>query len=255
MQTRFTCCKTWFKEDIILKKTPLYSLIFQDEHIIVVNKSSGISVGGDRWDESKERLDRLIEHDLKINKIFTIHRIDKDTSGLVVFAKNRETHRSLSVAFEQRQVLKQYTLIVHGRPSWKETVCDLVLVPNGNKKHMTIIDKFRGKESVTRFTCLLSAAHYSVLEARPQTGRIHQIRVHCCALGHPVVCDGLYGKETPIKLSSFKRSWRGDPTEERPLLSRLGLHAQELVLPDGQIFKAELPKDMASLIKQLEKIS
>jgi len=94
-----------------------------------------------------------------------------------------------------------------------------------------------------------------VLDAYPSTGRIHQIRVHAAALGHPVVCDSLYGKESPIKLSSFKRGWRGDPHEERPLLARLGLHAQDLTLPDNREFSAPLPKDIASLIKQLEKIS
>jgi RluA family pseudouridine synthase len=237
-----------------VKKEP-FTVIFQDEHIIAVNKSSGISVGGDRWDESKERLDRLIEQDFQISKIFTVHRIDKETSGLVVFAKDRETHRSLSISFEQRNVKKRYTAVVHGRPSWKETVCDLALVPNGNKKHMTIIDKYRGKESKTFFSFLISAGNYSVLEAFPETGRIHQIRVHLSALGHPVVCDELYGKMSPVKLSSFKRAWRGDPSQERPLLARLGLHAQELILPDNEAFTAPLPKDMASLIYQMEKYS
>jgi len=236
-----------------VKSLAPYTVIFEDEKIIVVNKTSGISVCGDRWDESKERLDKLIERDLKLRKVYTIHRIDKETSGIIVFAKDRETHRSLSASFEQRQVAKLYTAVVHGRPSWKETICDLALVPNGNKKHMTIIDKYHGKESLTNFTCVTSAGNYSVLQARPQTGRIHQIRVHAAALGHPVVCDILYGKETPVKLSSFKRSWRGDPLEEKPLLSRLGLHALELTLPDSRVFTALLPRDMASLIKQMEK--
>jgi len=234
-------------------KKGFYTVIFQDEKIIAVSKASGISIGGDRWDETAERLDRLIEKDLKIPKIYTVHRIDKDTSGLVVFAKDSETHKTLSVAFEQRDVKKTYTAVVHGRPSWKETTCDLALVPNGNKKHMTIIDKYKGKKSFTQFVCVTSAANYSVLQAFPQTGRIHQIRVHLAALGHPVVCDELYGKMSPIKLSSFKRAWRGDPYEERPLLSRLGLHARELALPGGLELQAPLPKDMASLINQLEK--
>jgi len=236
-----------------MKILPPYTIIFENENFIAVNKSSGISVGGDRWDEAKERLDKLLERDLKISKIYTVHRIDMETSGLVVFAKDSETHRRLSTAFEKRQVSKRYTAVVHGRPSWKETVCDLALVPNGNKKHMTIIDKYRGKESVTHFTCITSAGNYSVLEARPETGRIHQIRVHAAALGHPVVCDSLYGKATPVKLSSFKRGYRGDPHDERPLLSRLGLHAMELILPDAQVLTAPLPRDMASLIKQMEK--
>jgi RluA family pseudouridine synthase len=230
-----------------------YIVIFVNEDFVAVNKASGVSVGGDRWDEAQVRLDRLLERDLGLSKVFTVHRIDKDTSGLVIFAKNKETHRKLSMAFEKREVAKRYTAIVHGRPSWQETECDLALVPNGNKKHMTIIDKYRGKESLTQFTCLLSAGNYSVLEAKPQTGRIHQIRVHAAALGHPVVCDDLYGKNNPVKLSSFKRGWRGDPHEEKPLLSRLGLHALELTLGDGQLLNAPLAKDMSALIKQMEK--
>jgi 23S rRNA pseudouridine1911/1915/1917 synthase len=238
-----------------MKNKAAYTVISSDENIIAVNKSSGLSTGGDRWDESRERLDKLVESDFKLSKIFTVHRIDKETSGLVIFAKNRQMHRSLSVAFEQRNVEKRYILIVHGRPSWKEMQCDLALVPNGNKKHLTIIDKYRGKQSLTNFIYLYSAGNYSVLEAMPQTGRIHQIRVHAKALGHPVVCDELYGKNTSVKLSSFKRAYRGDPHEERPLLSRLGLHALELKLPDGQIFTAPLAKDMSSLINQIKKYS
>ncbi|MCL2443526.1 MAG: RNA pseudouridine synthase [Treponema sp.] len=236
-------------------KKLLYTIIYQDEDIAAVNKVSGISVGGERWDETAERLDKLVESELKIPKIFTVHRIDKDTSGLVVFAKNKNTHRELSIAFENRNVKKSYTAIVHGRPSWKETTCDFALVPNGNKKHMTIIDKFRGKESITHFSCVLSVGNYSVLEVKPETGRIHQIRVHAAALGHSIVCDELYGKINPIKLSSFKRGWRGDPYEERPLLSRLGLHAKELILPNNLTLTAPLPKDMSSLINQLEKFT
>ncbi|MCL2410805.1 MAG: RNA pseudouridine synthase [Treponema sp.] len=234
-------------------KKSFYTIIHQDENIIAVNKAAGIAVGGDRWDETKERLDKIIQHDFEIPKIFIVHRIDKETSGLVVFAKNSSVHKSLSMAFENREIDKKYIAVVHGRPSWKETTCDLRLVPNGNKKHMTIIDKFRGKPSVTHFTCLFSAGNYSALEVKPLTGRIHQIRVHSAALGHPVVCDGLYGKGTPVKLSSFKRGWRGDPVDERPLLARLGLHALELVLPSGEVFTAPLPKDIGSLINQLEK--
>jgi len=232
----------------------LYTVIFEDADLIAVNKASGVSVGGDRWDESKERLDKLIEKDLSIPKIFTVHRIDKETSGLVVFAKENSAHRGLSMSFEKREVVKRYIAVVHGRPSWKETTCELALVPNGNKKHMTIIDKFRGKESKTVFKLIVSAGNYSVLEALPETGRIHQIRVHAAAIGHPVVCDELYGKLSPVKLSSFKRGWRGDPFEEKPLLSRLGLHALELTLSGGQIFTAPLAKDMNSLIKQMQKV-
>ena len=236
-----------------MKVKSLYTIVYDCENFIAVNKLSGISVGGDRWDESKERLDKLICTSLSLNKIFTVHRIDKETSGLVIFAKNQETHKNISLNFENRETLKKYIAVVHGRPAWKETVCDLPLVPNGNKKHMTIIDKYRGKKSLTRFSHLLSAGNYSVLEVFPETGRIHQIRVHAAYLGHPVVCDSLYGKGNSIKLSSFKKKWRGDPINEKPLLSRLGLHAAELSLPEIDKLTAPLQKDIASLLNQMEK--
>ena len=246
-----------------MTRQPFFTVVYEDENIAAVNKSSGIAVSPDRWDPGMERLDRQVADFLRLEKIYTVHRIDKETSGLVVFAKDSGTHKSLSLAFEGRQIQKRYIAVVHGRPSWKETVCDLGLVPDGNKRHLTIIDKFRGKKSFTGFRLLACAGNYSVLEARPETGRTHQIRVHLAALGHPIVCDELYGKNKPVFLSSFKRGWRGDPQEERPLLSRLGLHAAELQIPavvrgqnDGQeslSLKAGLQKDMAALIKQMEK--
>jgi RluA family pseudouridine synthase len=244
-------------------KRPLFSLVYEDENIAAVDKSSGIAVSPDRWDLSRERLDKLVEESLSIQKIYTVHRIDRETSGLVVFAKNSEAHKTLSMAFENRQIKKRYIAVVCGRPSWKETVCDFALVPNGNKKHLTIIDRFRGKNALTGFRLLGSAGNYSVLEALPETGRIHQIRIHLAALGHPVVCDELYGNVKPVLLSAIKRSWRGDPLDERPLLSRLGLHAAELSIPDyagkgaeaatGLALKAPLPRDMGALIRQMEK--
>jgi 23S rRNA pseudouridine1911/1915/1917 synthase len=277
-----------------MKKSELFTLVYKDSRVIVVNKAAGIAVTADRWDENRERLDQLAAASLGGgNRLWIVHRIDRDTSGLVLFARDAESHRSLSLAFEERRVEKRYIAVVHGRPAWKETSCDLPLVPNGSKRGLTIIDKYRGKKSLTLFRFLGGAGNYSVLEAEPRTGRTHQIRVHLAALAHPVVCDPLYGSGKPVFLSSFKPDRRGDPFEERPLLERLGLHAAELVLPDGFAgeiagtvrenqaggetaettagtagetaetaggrageplrFRAPLPRDMTALIKQMEK--
>jgi RluA family pseudouridine synthase len=255
-----------------MKAAPPFTVVYEDENIIAVNKASGIAVGGDRWDESRERLDKLVGSAMVHGqKLYTVHRIDRETSGLVVFAKDEVTHRRLSLAFEGRNVKKRYIAIVHGRPSWEETTCDLPLVPNGNKQHLTIIDKFQGKKSLTAFRFICSAGSYSILEAIPETGRTHQIRVHAAALGLPVVCDSLYGTVNPVMLSSIKKNWHGDPLEEKPLLVRLGLHSVELSLPvavlpyefavnlginkDTFTFSAPFPRDMAALIKQMEKVS
>jgi RluA family pseudouridine synthase len=251
-----------------------FTIIHEDNFIIAVNKASGISVVGERWDENAPRLDLLLKQKLaereepsaeySTAELFTVHRIDKDTSGLVLFAKDQETHKRLSIAFENRNVEKTYIAVIHGRPAWPndQAVCDLPLVPDGNKKHLTIIDQYRGKPSRTAFTLLLSAGNYSVVEARPETGRTHQIRVHLSAFEHPIVCDPLYGKlanrrtrggkGNGVYLSSFKKNWKGNAVEERPLLERLGLHAARIVL-DGLTLEAPLFRDMAVLITQMEK--
>jgi RluA family pseudouridine synthase len=261
-----------------MKQKSLFSIMYEDDKMLAVDKSAGLSVGGDRWDDSKDRLDHLLnsyfaEEQEKAgsdvpprlpfpHRVYTVHRIDQDTSGVVLFAKDADSHKELSSLFEHGKVLKRYIAIVHGRPLWQETSCDLPLVPDGDKNHRTIIDKYQGKKSLTRFKFLGSAGHYSVIEALPETGRTHQFRVHLASLGHPIVCDPLYGKASPkgILLSSFKKRWQGDPIDERPLLSRLGLHAAEVTLPELSWLDekelhigAKLPKDMAALIRQMEK--
>jgi RluA family pseudouridine synthase len=242
-----------------MKRKPLFTIIYEDERIAAVNKAAGLCVCADRWDDSKERLDKLLAAALNRERIYIVHRIDRDTSGLVVFAKDSETHRVLQAAFEERKVKKRYIAAVGGRPSWTETVCDLPLAPDGNKLHHTIIDRYRGKPSLTRFRLLGSAGNYSIVEALPETGRTHQIRVHLASMGHPVICDEFYGSAKPVFLSAIKRGWQGNPLEEKPLITRLGLHAAELLILDygtgaeGLVLKAPLPRDFSALINQMEK--
>jgi 23S rRNA pseudouridine1911/1915/1917 synthase len=247
-----------------VKNKEFYTIVWENDDFLAVNKASGISVCPERWEQGGMPLNRLLE-ETRGERLFVCHRIDRETSGLVVFAKTAEAHKRLSTAFEKRLVQKKYMVILHGRPLWKETDCDLPLLPDGNKKHATIIDKYRGKRSRTCFRALFSAGSYTVAEAEPHTGRTHQIRVHAASLGHSVVCDVLYGPGSrsgtadAVYLSAFKRGWRGDKFTERPLLARLGLHAAALTLPlecgiPGPLaLEAPLPRDMAVTISQMEK--
>jgi RluA family pseudouridine synthase len=260
-----------------MKRNLPYSIIHEDADILIVDKAAGIAVLADRWDDSKERLDELLNaaYAERIaaaptatppiafpHRVFVVHRIDRDTSGLVAFAKNAEAHKALSSAFESRRVEKTYIAAVHGIPAWKETLCDLPLRPDGDREHRTVIDKAHGKHATTNFRVLGTYGHLSIIEAMPESGRTHQIRVHLAALGHSIVADPLYGDGRPVRLSSVKRGWRGDPYAERPLIDRLALHAARLGLPalklegrtlEAMTFAAPLPRDFAALAAQLEK--
>ena len=152
----------------ISSRSSAFSVIYEDTRVIGVRKAPGMAIGADRWDNARERLDKALRS-VYAGRLFTVHRLDRETSGVVVFAKTEEAHRRLSLAFEKRIVKKRYLAVVHGSPLWKETVCDLPLVPDGDKQHRTIIDRYQGKKSVTRFRFLGSVGSYTLFEALPET--------------------------------------------------------------------------------------
>lgn len=238
-----------------------YSIIYNDGEIAVVNKAAGLAVIGERWNREAPSLDKLLEKEFG-EKLFIVHRIDKDTTGLVVFAFSPEVHRALSLSFQERLVSKAYIAVSAGGSSLKDgqrfTVTDKLL-PEAGAGGRTIADKINGKESVTEFEVLEKFKGFTLLKAEPLTGRMHQIRVHLSVNGLPIVCDKLYGTAKPFFLSQIKKNWRGDKFEERPLISRQALHAQYLSFKHPLSQKdlsltAELPKDMQTLITQLRKL-
>lgn len=241
-----------------MKQTSPYQVIYNDDEIVVLNKKSGLLVAADRYDQFAPRLD--VEAKKEFGDLLAIHRIDKDTSGLVIYARTAEAHKNLSLQFQNRQVTKIYHALVHGRPNWQNLRVDLKLLPDGDSLHRTVVHRKQGKFSVTDFTLLGICPPYSWIEARPLTGRTHQIRAHLNAKNLNIVCDPLYGgNRHPVLLSEIKRSWRGDPFEERPLLNRLALHAYSLTIQhpktqEKKTFIAPYPKDLEALRKQLAKI-
>lgn len=244
-----------------MKQNPSFTIIYQDDDIVVLNKSSGLLVAADRWDPDASRLDALATAQLcgEGKRLYAVHRIDKDTSGIVLYAKNEEAHRTVSMAFENREVGKTYHALVHGRPDWDTLEVDIPLRIDGDAKHRTVKDKNKGKESRTIFSYLGSCGPYCWIEAKPITGRTHQIRVHLALSGLAIVCDPLYGNPDPLFLSKIKRKWHGDEMEERPLLDRLGLHAYQMRIAhpstgEPMEFTAPYPKDLDTTRKQLAKI-
>ncbi len=229
-------------------------IIFENEDFVVVNKPAGLLSIPDRMQSAVSLKDMLIE---KYGQIFTVHRIDRDTSGIIVFAKHEAAHKFLSKAFEERQVEKDYRGIVLGIPPASGTV-DAPISEHPVHKGTMVVHR-NGKPAITDYTLVESYKSFSLVEFRIHTGRTHQIRVHSKNIGHPLACDELYGDGKPVLLSSIKRKFKLSKSEdeERPVLNRLALHAYRLKFTDaGGItheLTAELPKDMRALLQQLKK--
>ena len=211
-------------------------IIHKDDHIFVINKPAGLPVLPDGWDKDAPYLVKALEEDY--GKLFIVHRLDKVTSGVIVFALDKETHRALNIQFENREAEKIYHAIMEGEPNWNEKVTKFPLRANVGKKHRTAVDDKNGKPSETRFRVLKRYQSGALVEAQPMTGRTHQIRVHAYALGHPLLGDVLYDGE------------------ETMLISRPALHAYSLTIthPVTKVrvtFKAERPDDFETALELL----
>lgn len=167
--------------------------IFEDNYLIIVDKPAGLSVLPDGWEKDSDYLVKMLEE--KYGRIFIVHRLDKITSGVMVFARDAETHRALNIQFEQHEAQKTYHAILEGNPKWEEKVAKHPLRANVGHKHRTMVDDKNGKPSETRFKVIKRYQEAALVEAKPMTGRTHQIRVHAYALGHPLIEDILYGSQ------------------------------------------------------------
>jgi len=238
------------------KINPADLVLWFDNDLLVVNKPSGLPTLVDGYDPKAPFLAGIMK--TVFNPIWIVHRLDRETSGLIVFARTPPAHKSLNTQFEKRQALKTYRALVVGNPSWEEKTVNLPLHPDGDRKHRTVVDAHQGKPSLTFFRVMERFDQYTLVEAIPRTGRTHQIRVHLAAQGHPLAVDPLYGNGQAVILSEFKNSLKGEKKGETPLLKRLGLHAYSLTLvhpTSGQEldFVAPYPRDLAITLRYLQK--
>jgi len=230
-------------------------IIFENEQFIAINKPAGMLSIPDRKGEEPSLKSWLRE---RYGNIFTVHRLDRETSGVIVFAKDEATHKFLSEAFEHRDVEKLYQGLVQGSLPTPTGSINQPIMEHPAKPGTMVVNR-RGKESLTDYEVVEDMGLYSLVQFRIHTGRTHQIRVHMQSLGHPILCDELYGDPRPILISSFKRNFKlsKDQEEERPILSRLALHSHLLHFQDAagefHTLEAPLPKDMRALIQQLKK--
>lgn len=229
-------------------------IIFENEHFVAINKPSGLLSIPDRLGKDISLKVLLKE---KYGEIYTVHRLDKDTTGLIIFAKDETTHKQLSQLFEGREVEKHYVGLVYGTLLTPEGSIDSPIMEHPGKNG-TMIAHAKGKASLTDYKVLEAFRLYSWMQFQIHTGRTHQIRVHMKQIGHGIACDELYGDGKPILLSSFKKKFNLSKSaeEERPLLARLALHSSTLkfVLNEETFeLEAPVPKDLRALMQQLRK--
>ncbi|CUU07022.1 23S rRNA pseudouridine1911/1915/1917 synthase [Candidatus Kryptobacter tengchongensis] len=234
-------------------------IIYEDEDFIVLNKPAGVLTIPDRFSKSLPNLYGILTE--KYGRIFVVHRLDKETSGVICFAKNEEAHSDLSEKFEEHDVNKVYLALITGHLRNKEGRIDIPLSENPKIPGTMRVDYDAGKRSITEYKVLEEFENYSLVEVRPLTGRMHQIRVHFKAIGHPLAIDSVYGNKNEIFLSEIKKKYKAKEDEpEKPLMSRLTLHALKLGFfhfrkKEYIEFEAKLPRDFESLLKQLRKYS
>lgn len=212
--------------------------LHEDDDVLVIDKPAGINVHAGAGHADEDTVVDFIQDKVEDDgsgRPGIVHRLDRDTSGVLVTAKHAEAKKLLQEQFKSRQVQKQYVALVVGRPRHSRAVLNW---PIGRhpKNPLKRAVRGNGREAITGYTTLEEFDGYTLLELKPKTGRMHQIRVHLAHLGHPVVGDALYGKHVPG-------------------LDRHFLHAQSLTvrLPSGasRQFTAELPRELKEFLGKL----
>lgn len=239
-------------------------IVYESDDYVAVDKPAGLAAipGRAETDSVLERLARQLGVPSKGTsdvRLRVVHRIDKETTGVMLFAQSLDAQRHVSHQFQNNTVAKEYMALVYGKIAEDEGRIDNPLAPHpAHKDRMTIV-KRGGRPAVTEWRVEQRLRTFTLVRVFPKTGKTHQIRVHFAHIGHPLVVDPLYGSPNPVLLSDHKRNYR--PTrgvDERPLLARLGLHALTLTFRDLNdqpvTVGAAVPKDLRATLNQLSKL-
>ncbi len=222
--------------------------LYIDDAILLIDKPAGIPVLPDGWDKQAPYLVKLL--DQPYGQLWVVHRLDKITSGVMVFARTAESHRALSMQFEQHEVQKVYHAICTGAPAWDEHTARHKLRLNVGHSHRTVVDNGKGIPAETHFKVLKRYAAHALLECTPATGRTHQIRVHAYALGHPLLGDVLYS--APLASPHGARRHGGNEGGlARPALHAVSLTLTHPVTGERLTFNAPYPPDFAAALTRV----
>ena len=253
----------------IAEEIPL-DIVYEDDDLAIVNKPAGMMVhaGAGATDDARNKatlVNALLHHFQKLSQVGgelrpgIVHRLDRATSGLMVVAKNDETHRQLAKQFSGREVHKTYIALVHGWPKREGGTVQDAISRHAQKRTRMTTRGFGGRDAITHYAVTRKIdspyGKFALLEVKIETGRTHQIRVHMSSLGHPVVGDALYGAPAELRTESNKRRPAGMPATLS--LDRNFLHSAALELTHPRTkallkFGRPLPPELAGLLASLE---
>ena len=215
----------------------MLTILYLDDAILVVDKPAGLAVLPEGWEPDAPYLVRQLEDEFK--RVWVVHRLDKVTSGVMIFARSAEAHRALNIQFEQHHIGKVYHAICNGNPKWDEHTARHPLRSNVGHSHRTVVDHSHGKPSETHFKVLKRYGIAALLEAVPASGRTHQVRVHAYALGHPLLGDTLYSAPLSDAI-------------QRPALHALSLTLTHPASGQPMTFEAAYPDDFSEAVNKLQ---
>lgn len=233
-------------------------VLHEDAALLVLDKPAGLPIAPERGGRPGASLLDLVRARYGPT-VANVHRIDAEASGVVLCARTKPALDFLSGQFQAKTVDKVHEAIVAGLPALALYTVDFVLKEDAGAPGRMCVVKRHGQAAVTE--CVVRAryarAGLALVECRPRTGRMHQVRVHLAASGTPVLNDPLYGNDTQLLLSRLKRGYKGR-ADERPLIGRLALHAAELAFThpetrERMTVRAPRPPDLAVALKYLEK--
>jgi RluA family pseudouridine synthase len=202
-------------------------ILYEDRSVLAIDKPPGWMLAPVSWDKTSRNLHRALMLSMQAGEFWArsrnlryirfIHRLDAETSGVVLLAKNPGALSVMSRLFEARRVGKKYLVVVRGRPMHKHWACRLKITSELDATGRMQVDERRGREAETAFVVLQQGQGSALIEAAPVTGRTHQIRVHLSAAGHPILGDALYGDKGPVlALRAVEISYT-DPFQKRPV--------------------------------------